>query len=287
VTLLLPGASLQVALRTLSDVGQAASDMISGTAGQTPSRMLDDYLRWTETAERALRQLVGPLALAELVFTRRYELIRGLDVLSPRLIPLLLAELEGRAEALQATIGDLTQAQERWGGLTGDVLVPDTNLLLHHPQELPTMDWWRFARDGGPEMAVHVVLPLVVIDELDRLKRAGREDVKRRARTTLRAIERLFGGDPARRVALGDRSAGARQGDATLDLFLDPPSHRRHASADAEIVLRALDLGQLIGKAVHLVSYDLGMRLRATAAGLRAVEPTEAESSGKTVGQTR
>jgi len=67
--------------------------------------------------------------------------------------------------------------------------VADTNIYLHHPDPLDQLDW-RVLADH--EILVHdnieVVLPILVVDELDDAKRSTNRNVRSRARTTLNSI---------------------------------------------------------------------------------------------------
>jgi hypothetical protein len=128
------------------------------------------------------------------------------------------------------------------------------------------------------------VVPLLVVDELDRHKRKdrqtkvhpeGKETVSSRARVTLRHLEDLFG-DPSWVVTLhSDRFPAAPP--VKAELLLDPLGHIRLPEPDAELIDRALALQDLSGRPVTLATSDTGMIFRAKAAGLTSVRPQSPE----------
>ena len=145
-----------------------------------------------------------------------------------------------------------------------DVVVLDTSVLLADPESV-------FAFDDA-----EVVLPLEVIEELDRHK--GRlDEVGRAARVAARAIEEircsteerdlvrpvpLASGGSLRVVITGQRPD--RLGDLGLDT----------AKGDNRILAAALQQASA-GRRVRLVSADVNLRIKAAALGLDAQEHTQ------------
>ena len=92
----------------------------------------------------------------------------GTDITTQRVLNGMISlELDQRAEALEAAIKALQAQIERWS-LTHAFVVADTSFYIEHQDKLET---------GGlpslldlPGMPVHVLVPIVVVDELDRLK---------------------------------------------------------------------------------------------------------------------
>jgi len=76
-----------------------------------------------------------------------------------------------------------------WAHRPGRVLVYDTNSLMHY-QPPGLIDWAALA----PAPQLRLVVPLVVIDELDRKIYAGSEKMARRATAALRALDQLLDG---------------------------------------------------------------------------------------------
>lgn len=114
-----------------------------------------------------------------------------------------------------------------------------------------------------------LIVPLLVIDELDNNKRKG--DVRTRARTTLRELERRL--YPSGKPLLIDSAK------VYLQLVVDSPRHTRLIRADDELVDVARLLSDYTGSPVTVAFYDTGLRLRARAAGLNCVRQETAHSA--------
>ena len=245
--------------------------------------------RYGSLCLETVRQLQYELtnrALDELVLSDRYRLIMmtlGSDA-AGQLVDLELALLQRRfADAAKAVNAEI----QRWGTV-GWLIVPDTNVLLHVlDNDIDRVGWRDLAGLPGKDPIV-VVIPMVVVDELDRLKRSGKDAVRTRARVTIRAIHRLLDGDPQRFASIGEQDGTDR-----LAVFLDSPGHVRMESADSEIIDRAVALMARAEPRVHsvdpefarpvrLLTADQGMALRAGQAGLTCrylEDPTRPGSS--------
>lgn len=260
----LPGVSGSLLLRELRHLEAEASNICShGSGGQH----VDAYLAWVSGAVRRLRPLVAPGELRRLVVTETYWTV--LTMANPSAAPPLMRalhdEIEARHHDLRAAVTAVASFVDSWSSAEGTALVvPDTNVLLHEDEELERISWHDIvgATAEGADV-VRVVLPLLVVDELDDQKR---DKVRDRARRTLRTIYMRFERDTGVTASLQEGSA--QRGRVELRLLLDPPGHVRLARADDELVDRAAILQALLGKRVHFVTYDTGAALRATAAGL-------------------
>ncbi|MEP6527989.1 MAG: PIN domain-containing protein, partial [Nocardioidaceae bacterium] len=141
-------------------------------------------------------------------------------------------------------------------------VAPDTNVFLHHPQFFTDVDWPGLV-EARPHEDVELVVPILVLGELDHAKR-GRAEVRSRARQTLRRFDEMFH-DPAAPARL---EAPGGNHDIRVHLLADDPQHVRLPDADAELIDRLSALKQLVGREVVLVSLDTSMALRARTAGL-------------------
>ncbi|MFJ9777915.1 PIN domain-containing protein [Kitasatospora sp. NPDC101157] len=139
-------------------------------------------------------------------------------------------------------------------------VVYDTNMLNHWKQ--PDHVRWRevLKSEGIEAKLVRLIIPLRVIDELDRQK-YGDGALAKKAATAVRYLERtLTGAAPGTPVDL-------RPGEASLEVWND--SDHRDSDADLAILRCATDIAALHPDAdVHVLTDDTGMRLRAHHLGL-------------------
>ena len=178
------------------------------------------------------------------------------------------ADVEHFILTLRTAIDELEQHRARWSN--GDVfVVPDTNVFLHHALQFDEIDWHA---ELAPRVAdfrnVRLVVPMVVVDELDRLKRA--ED-KTRARESLAILESYIA-NPSRPAGL--TTTTQTHGWVTVEVLVDDLDHVRLPDNDNEIVDQAAVLKQVTGREVIVVTGDTGMVLRAKAARLEVVRLT-------------
>jgi PIN domain len=113
--------------------------------------------------------------------------------------------------------------------------------------------------------AVRLVVPSLVVEELDELKRHRDGRQKAQARRVLTALWDLHRTAPAELAALPGRA------DVTIEVLLDGGWHRRMPNNDGEIIDQALSLRELTGQPVILAAGDYTQLYRAAPAGLIAV----------------
>lgn len=232
-------------------------------AGPGIERLLNRYLQWAENSEPQLTNVLGSQAV-ELLHTPRHWEIRRTAVTSPRFAALINAELDARQSQLNLFGDYLEDFRRRWR-TSGTLVVADTNLYLHAPQTFDFINW-RGLVPGASD--VQLVVPLVVVDELDRLKRsANKPETRRRALDSLRRLDKLFSDDVL--VAKPLPSTDQQQ-PATIRLLHEPPRHQRLATTDAEIAERARYLADVSGSRVVVATSDRGMRLRVLSLGREA-----------------
>lgn len=155
----------------------------------------------------------------------------------------------------------------------------------------------RQARRGGPlevigsrEAPISLIVPMVIVDELERQKNASQKDVRWRSAVTLAVIERVAGHDGSGRLRAGDFSAVGRgeipSGEYWIDVLFDLPGHVRLSINDDEIVDRA-HAGQLLsGKPVKFLTYDTSQAMRARHAGIHTVIRLRKEQTTRRVDAT-
>lgn len=254
---LLPGTRVD----TVLDVLTGLSDRLSNVGTGDKWNVLTGYLRWANDAADQLGTRVSAHDVAHLVLTRRHWAVQGIaPPANDALMSLLQLEIGERTRAFAAAHEDLQRAVNRWGQHPGHLLVPDTNIYLQHPDVFTDMDWRALLGIREYEW-IQLVLPLLVIDELDRAKLGN---ARTKARVTLRAIDALFP-DIQWPVPLPD-SGGHELMQAHL--LLDDPGHVRLPRADSELVDRCSALAAIASRDVTLVTFDKGMAIRARVAHL-------------------
>lgn len=155
------------------------------------------------------------------------------------------------------------QALKWFAECQGQIVVPDASALIQGPG-FAGFDWHSLPGVAVPAGPLRLIIPILVIEELDALKRDGADRVRERARAALTELWELHGTAPGVPVALPGQQV-------TVEIFLDEPWHvRRPVHAD-EIIGRAQAIEAITGKRVIMAAGDHAMLYRAAAAGLTAV----------------
>ena len=235
-------------------------------AGRTDEQFLERYLDWTEEAERLLGNVFPEDVVSDLIHTSNYWTFRTASGTSPRLTPLILREAESRRRALSELQAALQAEHHRWqypsGGAT--LAVPDTNIFLQAGTPFEDIDWPTALESRSN---VRVVIPLVVIHELDRLKRQGNNTTSTLARTSLRWLQSNLPMRPTGRPA----KLAAGLPETTVEAYVqDTPT--RPEDADGLIIRFTRQLSRVSELPTKLVTRDLGMRLRAAGLSVDAVQ---------------
>lgn len=248
------------------------------TAGHTSQDLLRGYLTWAIEAERMLRNHFTSDSISSLIFTPRYWALQTTGANNWELARALVeAEINEQSERLLREKALLDEAQSRWmwGGV---LIVIDTSAIIHGPEL-----WaWDPADDFGlHDETIQIVVPILVLDELDALKESTKQHTRNRARKTLRWMSEILGSREYSLIRDGHRadktSGSPARGDVHLDVLLDEPGHVRLPIADDEIVDRAASIASVSGRQVTVVTNDVGQAYRSRLAGLEArtiKEPT-------------
>ena len=255
---LFPGADRDDVLTTLREIASTAQSA-SNTHGPAYDR-LTAYLEWATNSVRMLEHRVSAADIDNLVLTRGYErllsvagTLTGLDVGTQRVLNgLLNLEIQQRISAIEKATADLRAQIQRWSGLAAFV-VPDTTVYLEHDEKLENIDFHSVVADW-PDHAVRVVVPVVVLDELDGQKRSGDALKRWRAGYTLAVMEKAFASQPV--PGMLRPPVGRTRGAVILDVLFDPPGHTRLPINDDEIIDRALAAQALAGTVVTLLTFD-------------------------------
>ncbi|GAB3161006.1 PIN domain-containing protein [Microbispora hainanensis] len=260
----------------------------------------DTYLRWVDDAVYTLRGRISSADLDRLILTRRYWMLQPLTtahLVQGTMQRVINAELSERVSDLEAAVKALKHQIARWSR-DGVFVVPDTSMFIQHPDKIADMDLRRHL--GIRQEPVHLLLPIIVIDELDSLKKSKSEHERWRARHTLQVLDdRLRNPSEPGELRPEDytplNNGGIPRGQVTVEIVFDSPGHTRLPIPDDEIVDAALRIEPLAGRRVMLITYDTSQSMRARAAGLSVVkiaqdpgpEPDPEQRPGRKNGQPK
>jgi hypothetical protein len=165
--------TLLPALRRIHGEAQNARGKHSGPSAAGPA---DAYLNWAHETIRLLRNLIRPDDLDRLVMTRRYWHLLGQgDVPDSNLAAVRAVadlELDERADAFGDLIAALEARELTWAQV-GRRVVADASAYMQAPETLKTLDIGALLDTRSEDL--HVLVPILVLDELERLKdRASR-----------------------------------------------------------------------------------------------------------------
>jgi hypothetical protein len=196
----LPGATHGNVLGSFRHLASKLSILRTGPDTGESNRWLVDYLDWVNEAARMLRSQVSASDIERLVLTKRYELLLSMvapvshstdskvvtrnpasQVLlgamanstpDPVVNGLLGIEVEERVAAFDEVCTTLVRQFERWSRV-GVSVVLDTTVYMTHPDKLESLDFSTLAEVR--DEAIHVLVPMVVVEELDNLKQRGND----------------------------------------------------------------------------------------------------------------
>lgn len=257
-----PGIKIEQVVDALTRQAAEAGNGLSFSAGNTITDQLQHYFRWAEAAEPQLANVLALSDARELVRTQAYWVLRTAPPDSVRLNTLINDEYQSRQKALEQLAAELQKQGKRWTDGAAPLVVADTNMFLDKDEAIETIEW---ATLVDSSIDVRVVVPLVVIHELDRLKRQGNSTTARLAQSAIRWLAATLPVASGRsdRVSRGDHGA-------TFEAYVhDGPT--RPADADGVILDVSRRLATIAGLPLTLATKDLGMSLRASAAGVEVV----------------
>lgn len=179
---------------------------------------------------------------------------------------MISAEIDTQSDRFDSLAAELDFARRLFDG-AGTCLVPDTSFFIEHDKKIEEVDFHELTQSSGP---VRLLIPMVVIDELDRLKRGAKSTVRWRAGYSVAVIDRVIA-DPPLPGILRAREQMPPRGEVTLQAVLDPHGHRRMPINDDEIVDRCLAC-RPYAQSLTLLTYDTGQSTRARAAGLKVTK---------------
>jgi rRNA-processing protein FCF1 len=273
----------------LGDVHTAVGNLWSGGGSGTAQARLAGYLEWVTDTVQQLGSQISAADLDQLVLTPGYDRLlsaagtmTGTDIATQRVLNGMVSlELRQRVDAFDAAIKASDEQIQRWSR-PGVFVVADTSFYIEHEDKLEQVDFRPLLQIR--EEPVHVLVPIVVVDELDSLKKSKNTHERWRAGYTLAVLDRVFANSttPAQLTpedfsVLG--SGGIPRGEVTIELAFDPPGHVQLPINDDEIIDRVMAFQPLAAREVTLLTYDTGQSTRARNAGLPVRKLTRSAES--------
>lgn len=226
----------------------------------------DQFLTWCEDQARPqLESLFAPgeelLDELEVSYSRINNAVSNSPVSGIRRLNAMLSrEYRDWSERLGQVLVDLDRQKQlmMWPGRP---VVLDTSVLME-AEPFATLDWHGVhpVLSGIP---IRLVVPILVIEELDDLLHDRNAERRQKARAATRALRELHKTKPTEPAVLTEQPPG--QQPVTIEVLMDGDWHQRRPNNDAEIIDQALMLQDLIGRPVLLTTCDLHMMYRAGA----------------------
>ena len=262
-----PGERLATLLRDAATAGT------NGLSGQGDT-IIVNYLEWVGSQVRMLQGVLTPHDLDRLLTTPRYWATLDNPIPTSTIVSAVMDEVQHRVRLLRAAADAVDGEVRAWRpqGKHTDFVVPDTNFWVNVRDDLGTLDWHRLLEgaDGrsypsGEE--IRIVVPMLVIDELDGLSHKG--DKRDKVSGVNKYLYGLLGDDPG--ITQTVRPGTGGHGDVTMQLLFEPLGHTRLPNSDDELVERVVvlrDFMALAARRVFFLTYDGGAAFRSTNAGL-------------------
>ncbi len=208
------------------------------------------YLSWVDMAYDQFHSLFVDGLLADGLHSQLYWEIYRLNSSSPRPWDLLRREVQIQGDRIGDAITTLTGFKE-FTDRDGRIVVLDTSGLVRG-EWFEDVDW-PAQLDLGPQ--IRIVIPILVIEELDRLKdRERTTKVGERARKVIKCLRDLHAG-----VQPGLPASIPKRNNVTIEVLLDSDWHQRRPNNDGEIIDQALHIQEMTGQEVWLACVDAAL----------------------------
>ncbi len=228
-------------------------------------------MEWAFAAESQLRFLLPPSEIDRLVLTERFHrAIEALGLTAPALGELEAAQLRWRTETEQ-----IDAWRNRWQQRIpignpvryippAYLVILDTSMFINQAAPFDETDW--HARLGIDAIrGIRLVVPMIVVDQLDNLKDRGPKGVDTSAREALKRLTTLY--SPLADMSLSQPLPSVNGVD--ICVLEDPRGpYTRYPDSDAEVIRRAVALQTTTGRTTMLATRDVAMSFRARFEGL-------------------
>lgn len=245
------------AIARLQNLTLAAKDILSETAGVPPLELRRSFLRWMAETESFFRSAFASVEPPIGFDAPRLVALQGDRIAADQIFPVLQAEGTRLIRQLEAAVMALISPfptsvlEQDW-----TIVVLDTNTLLQYrnPDQInwPTLT-------GASHILL--VIPLVVLDELDDKRNVKDASLARRARNIASSIEQWT-------AKAGANSPTELRKGVAIAVLNEEPGHQRLPNNDDEIIAVARSLADR-GHRVLVATADGGMRTRARGRGVR------------------
>lgn len=266
-----PGVALADAAEALRHVHTNLSNLRSQI--HVADQIVDAYLAWANDSARHLRTRLSAADIDRLVQTRRFWAIQAAP--HEGMARVVDTEIDSALEALHLTIAASHHIIERWGRAEGRLVVADPSFFINHPDKIADVDFAAIL--SCREAPVRLMLPILVLDELDGLKQASKARARWRAGHTLGVFDRAMAhGAAGGRIQDEDytplQHGGVPRGRVVIEVYFDPAGHTRLPINDDELIDRALAIQAESGRTVTFLTYDTAQSTRARFAGLEVIK---------------
>lgn len=258
--------------KTLADAAIAGTNRLSGS----PADIVDGYLTWVSEQVRMLQARLTASDLDRLLTSPRYWATLANPIPVPSTVFAVTEEVQYRARLMNEAASTLIRATEDWRPVDGaftNLVVVDTNFWVEQDNSFDLLDWHELVNNAdGPSAPamqdeLRLVIPMVVIDELDSLTHKG--NLRPKVTGATRWLYKHLGTAPTRPATLA--SATRSRGIVTAQLVFEPHAHARLPNNDDEIIETAVRLRDFLGhppRQVFCLTYDAGAAFRSGNAGL-------------------
>lgn len=256
-----------ISLRPSVDAGEAvrvlqerATNIVSEAQPTTMhvAEKREAYVRATAVTERRLRACFSMKDCAALFDTPRHRDICSMT-LGEQVLPMISTEVDDIVHRLNTLAMEHDNALRIWEDRNAIVVVLDSTVYMEHPVKFEDIDFHGMLSRSGP---VRILVPMVVVDELDRLKSAGDPKKRWRAAHALAVMDDRIDNPPWPGLLHDAVHESAHiRGPVVVEIVFDFPSHIRLPVPDDEIVDRAVACQPYTGP-VTLVTYDTGQAQR-------------------------
>jgi hypothetical protein len=168
-----------------------------------------------------------------------------------------------RLEQMQADVNWLLNVFSK---TPGTILVVDTNVLMH-AYALDEISWKKNLKIARDE-TLRIMVPLAVVDELDRKKFEGGPSQLKKANDAIRSLRALRGDAGPDIPSIRNAKDGTV---FTLEIPRDDIGRKRSTVTDDEVRDFALFAEQIIGRPAKVIMWDMGAELRCKRSDLDVV----------------